>query len=154
MPCLEFNDISFGVAHVAERQASSAWNVEGYDFTVIVSACSENFGAFFWNIGNFKCDVRKTGARDIGRWSCFAGFVFEYFECWAVFAVARQTQMASARACSRTRGQRFEFCAIMIAFAADRNALEDTFVEIGEPFPIARDQVRVGEANRGLQEAI
>jgi hypothetical protein len=43
---------------------------------------------------------------------------------------------------------------VVIAFAADRNAIEHTLIKFGEPFPVARNQIRVRISNGNLQVII
>ena len=154
MPGLQFNNISLGVAHVAERQAAGGGDVEGDDLAVIASAGGQDFGALFLDVGNFEGDVSETGARDFRTLRGFGGFELENFESGTVFAVAREAQMTASGVRRWTGGQGFELGAVMIAFAADRDAIEEALVEISEAFPIAGDEVGVGVSNGGLQGAI
>lgn len=97
MPGLQFNNISLGVAHVAKPQPPGAGDVECHDLPVIASAGGENFSALFLNIGNFEGDVSETGPRYLGTLRGFGGVEFENFERGAIFAVAGQAQVTSAR---------------------------------------------------------
>ena len=62
--------------------------------------------------------------------------------------------MTAARVGCGAGGERFELWAVMIAFAADRDAIEEALIEISQAFPIAGDEVGVGVADGSLQGAI
>ena len=151
MPRLQFNNISLGVAHVAEGEAAGAGNVEGDDLAVITSAGGEDFFALFRDVGNFESNVSETRSRDFGAEEFFALFIFEDLEGWAVFAVAREAEMATAGAGGAASGEGFELFAFVIAFAADGDAIEESLIEIGEAFPIAGDEICVGVSDGSLQ---
>lgn len=154
MPRLQFNNISLGIAHVTERETARAGNVESDDLAVIASARGEDFFALFRNIRDFESDVGETGAGDFGAEQLFAVFVFEDFKSGAVFAVAGEAEVAAAGAGGAARGESFEFPAFVIAFAANREAIEKALIEIGEAFPIACNKVGVGVSNGRLQGAM
>ena len=98
MPRLQFNNISLGVAHVTERETAGAGDVEGDDLAVVAAAGGENFIALFCHVGNFEGDVGKTRAGDFGAKEFFTVFVFEDFQCRAIFAVAGESQVTAAGA--------------------------------------------------------
>jgi hypothetical protein len=154
MPGLQFNNISLGIAHVAKRQAARAGNVEGHDLAVIASAGGEDFGVLFLEVGNFESDVSEAGPCDFRVLRGFGGFKLENLEGGTVFAVAGQTQVTTASVGCAAGGEGLELGAVMVAFAADGDAIEEALIEVSEAFPIACDKVGVGVSNGSLQGAI
>src|ERR1041384_4452168 len=97
MPRLQFNNISLGVAHVAEREPASAGNIDRDNLAIIAAASRHYFLAFLLNIRNFKGDMRKARPRDFRPQNFFAMFEFENLQSRAALAVPGQTQMPSTR---------------------------------------------------------
>jgi hypothetical protein len=62
--------------------------------------------------------------------------------------------MPSTRVRGASSRQRLELGPVVIAFAADRNAIEHTLIKFGEPFPVPRNQIRVRISNGNLQVII
>src|SRR3954462_4216991 len=112
MPRLQFNNISLGVAHVTERQAAGAGDVEGDDFTVTPPARRDDFGGLFCNIGNFESDVAKARPRNLRMQRFLARRKFENLQRRSVFAMTGQTQMPPSSVSSGARGESFEFRAV------------------------------------------
>jgi hypothetical protein len=154
MPGLQFNNISLGVAHVAEGEAAGAGDIEGDDLAVVAAACGQDFGALFLDVGDFEGDVGEALAGDFGAGGLFGVFELKDFESGAVFAVAGEAEVMAAGAGVRTIRESFEFFAFVIAFAADGDAVKEALIKIGEAFPVAGDEVCVGVADGSLHEAI
>ena len=154
MPGLQFNNISLGVAHVAEREAAGAGDVEGDDLAVVASTGGEDFIAFLCDIRNFEGDVSEAVAGDFGAGRFVGVLELEDFQSGAVGTVAREAEMMAASAGVWASGEGFEFFAFVIAFTADGDALEEALIKIGEAFPVARDEIGVGVADLCLHEML
>src|SRR5438132_954051 len=122
-------------------------NIERDDFAVIASTRSDDFVALFWNVRDFKSDVRETGPRDFRAQCFFSVYIFKNLQGGTVLAMTRQSQMPSPRVRAPASCQSFELGSVVIPLAADGNAIENPFVKLRQALPVAGNEIGVGVSN-------
>jgi hypothetical protein len=147
VPALQFNNIPLGIAHITKREFAGAGNIERDELAVIASTLRQDFGALYFDVGNFECEMRETGACNLRRERSVSIGILKNFQSRPALAVAGQAQVAALRASIWPRGESFELFTMMIAFAADGHAIEKALIKIGELAPILGDEVCVRVTN-------